>query len=494
MQLRRLLFLGLLLGAEAGQLVKRQNTGGSSAAGGGDSTPTAGNNDTPSAAPTTAGSGSTPTSPSDNNNTPTGGGGNGGVTSTPANNGGDTTVTRTTTVTDADAGTVSSKTTVLTTITSTVTVAVTEFKTTTVTSTDAETATKTIYETSTSWANQKRAINLAPRTVNPEGMQVDAEATDVPAVTQTEFNDVGLRHKNRRGNLEKRATITEFVTETVAGKGGKTAVNTVTNTVISTVSTESKTTEFVTETEQANAKTTVTVTSTLVVTSTAVTTGVVMTTTAAPSGAYGGAGTGVPQTGNGNDNTTVQGDTGLSVGAKAGIGAGCGVAALFLLGALIWLLKKRRNNTKAEHDDMFGSSEVPVGRSSPPPVSQHNRDAAAAIIAPRRAPTKPNNPEGYRGTAIGDGRTGYAKPEAFGSAYSAVSPETNYTRTTANTTPHPDIPEMYSPANTAELSNDSAAAKWHDSNAAEIDSTQVTRPGGTAPPPGVYEMPAQNYK
>ncbi|CAM1509125.1 Fc.00g028640.m01.CDS01 [Cosmosporella sp. VM-42] len=495
MQLRGLLLLGVLLGAEATQVVRRQDSAVSSAPAGDSSSGDSGSSSEAvisTTAPPPDISTTAPPPPSDTSTdviTDTGSGGD-ITTSTAAE--GDTTVTQTTTVTDGNVGTVSQKTTVMTTITSTILVTVTDFETTTVTSRDAATATKTVYETSTEWANMKRAINLAPRTVGPEDFEVEASATAVPTVTQITWEDLELVRHRRRGNLNKRATITEFVTVTVGKDSKATVVNTLTRTVISTVSDETTTTSTVTETEQADAKTTVTTTSTLTVTSTAVTTGVVRTETVAPSGSYGPAGTGGATSDSNSDNGGGA-SSGLSTGAKAGIGAGCGVVGLALIGALLcFCLKRRRSGPKLDADDMFGSSEVPVGPSGTDnhtPMSQQNRDTAANIITPRRIPTKPSSPEGYRGTAPGDGRAGFAKPQTFGSAYTntTASPETQYSRTTDA---HPDAVEMQSPANTAELGNDGNTGRWHDSNAAEIDGNQVA-PHGSDP---VYEMPAQNYK
>jgi len=218
----------------------------------------------------------------------------------------------------------------------------------------------------------------------------------------------------------------------------------------------------------------------------------------------------------------VNDDGGLSTGAKAGIGAGAGVGGLLIIGGLIYFcLRKRRNaKNKAEYDDVFGASEVPVGGrggggggaaaavGTNPHMSQTS-PAATSTLAPSRNTTQS---EGYRGTALGDGRAGFAKPQQFGRSYMAVSPETNYSRTAgsdqafsavtpennyahpAGHSPHNNAAEMYSPANTAELASDSAATKWHQNDAAEIDGNQVASARGTAPPENVYEMPAQPYR
>ncbi|KAM5345713.1 hypothetical protein ACJ41O_011574 [Fusarium nematophilum] len=521
MQLQKFLLLGLLIGAEASRIAVRQNTDTSA--------------DDTAAAPTTDAAADTTevdvvtettavdtptdeatTAPED---TVTDTATDDGSTDTPTDTApaGDVTVTRTTTVTDANVETVSRQTTVLRTITSTILVTSTAFATTTVTSSDAETATETIYTTSTVWANEKRAIDLAPRTIG--GGLADVVAPAIPTVTSVPDDidsspEYGFR-AFRRGLLHKRATVTRFVTVTEGDDSGTTVFNTVSRVVISTVSRQTKVTKTLTETEQEGASATVTVTSTLLVTSTRVTTNVVQTATAAPSGEYGPSGT--EGADSGNDSSGGGGSSGLSTGAKAGIGAGAGVAGLAILGALLWFcLKKRRSSKqKAEYDDVFGSSEVPVGgpvnNSGTTPNMSHATPVSAASSLPSRAPTKGSNPEGYRGTALGDGRAGFAKPQPFGRAYQPgspesnyantspvaamnVSPETNYSRVSPGGSPNYAAAEMDSPANTAELASDSAAAKWHQNDAAEIDGNQVSSARGSSPPDNVYEMPAQPYR
>ncbi|EEU42482.1 uncharacterized protein NECHADRAFT_104347 [Fusarium vanettenii 77-13-4] len=524
MQIRRLLFLGLLLGAEASKLAIRQNTSGSNSPAttaeeseptqadpttAAEASPTEETTEEP--ADTTAAEPTTEAQPTDDSTT---------ESSPTTTDSGDTTITRTVTVTDANAKTVSRQTTVMRTITSTVVVTSTAFETTTVTSSDAETATKTVYATTTVWANEKRALNLAPRTVGSyDEIVFEQPAPTITSVPESFNNEhYGLR-AFRRG-LEKRATITRLVTVTVGEDSDTTVVNTIARTVISTVSKETEVTKTITETEQAGAKTTVTTTGTLTITSTRVTTGVVQTVTVASSGDYGSAGTGVPESNNNNSSSSSGGDGGLSTGAKAGIGAGAGVAGLLILGALIWFcVKKRRSDKhKAEYDDVFGSSEVPVGGpvsgGTAPNMSQVTPTTASSTLAPSRNPTKGSTPEGYRGTALGDGRAGFAKPLPYGRAYQPASPETNYSRTTAGDnvggvspetnysrvagaeqgSPNFGAVEMHSPANTAELASDSAAARWHQNDAAEIDGNQVTSAHGSSPPANVYEMPAQPYK
>ncbi|KAG5659357.1 hypothetical protein KAF25_000559 [Fusarium avenaceum] len=527
MQLRRFLLLGMLLGVEGSKIAARQNTDSSAAASTANNSPAT----TAEADPTTEDAAATtaetdPTTAAD----PTADATTAADPSTDETTADGTTtaedviVTKTVTVTDSDAKTVSRQTTVMRTITSTVVVTSTAFETETVTSRDAKTATETTYVTSTKWANEKRAIDLAPRTIG------GAELVAPPAPTHTTIppNFDGAIHGEHYGlrafrrGLYKRATSTTTVTVTEGDDTDTTVFNTISRTVISTISSATKTTKTITETEQADASTTTTVTSTLVVTSTRVTTGVVVTATVAPSGEYGAAGTGGASSDN-NDSSSSSGggDSGLSTGAKAGIGAGVGVAGLAFLAGLVWFcLRKRRNDkNKAEYDDVFGASEVPVGgrggggvaAGTSPHMSQAS-PAAASTMVPSRNTTKSSNLEGYRGTALGDGRAGFAKPQQFGRSYMPVSPETNYSRTAgsdqafsavtpennyshpAGGSPQHNAAEMYSPANTAELANDSAATKWHQNDAAEIDGNQVSSTRGSAPPEHVYEMPAQTYR
>ncbi|PNY27355.1 Uncharacterized protein TCAP_02714 [Tolypocladium capitatum] len=436
------LALGALLGAaQAGKVVIRQNT-----------------------APTSSPRGSPTTTP----------------------NTGDTTVVVTQTVT-AEGGAVTRFTTTLTTVTSTVVITSTDFSTTTVTSSDQATATKTVYVTSTQFVNQKRGYNpdLTPRTAAPA-------AANAVATIGVAGGAIGLR----KHHLAKRAIITQFTTITVgAGNGGTTVVSSVVNTVKTVVTSATTTTSVVTETDQANAKTTVTVTSTLVVTSTRVTTGVIQTST--------GASTSNPDDGGGSDSG------GLSTGAKAGIGVGAGLVGLAIIAAIAFFCTRRRRSPKPDHDDFMGASEVPVGgpASGGPgsrgshPMSESSAPAAG-FLAPSRSPVSQSvSPEGYRGTAMGDGRAGYAKPAPFGSAYTQ-SPGNTMTQQSRNNAaagdelprhPAPGDSPVISPAtsNSAELgSGGMTASKWHTSNAAEIDSQPVLS-HHSGP---VYEMPAQEYR
>ncbi|KAL3951958.1 hypothetical protein ACCO45_013675 [Purpureocillium lilacinum] len=425
------LALGLLGAAQAGQVAVRQNPSGT---GGGAGT-------TPTPTPTTPSSSPSPTTPS----------------STPPTTAGDTTVTVTRTVTGSGGGDVTQATTLTTTVTTTVLITSTVFSTTTVTSSNADTATKTVYETSTQWRG-------AP----------------------------GLQKHHQKHQLLKRATITDTVTVTEGGSGGSTVVNSVTKTIRSTKSDVTTSTSIVTETEQANFKTTITVTSTLVVTSTSMSSGSVETET---STATGGAS-------NGGDSS------GLSTGAKAGIGVGAGIAGLAIIGAIIFFCLRRRRSPKPDHDDFMGASEVPVGPShggsSRTPMSESTAVGsgvgAAGYLAPGRNSVKHNtSPEGYRGTAMGDGRAGYAKPQPYGAAYAQTSP--NATMTSRNSQHlgdalprHPTPGDSVSPVspNTAELGSDTnaAAARWNNPAASEIDSHQVTHPQSGP----VYEMPGQPYR
>ena len=430
----------------------------------------------------------------------------GGPTSTDGGDGKDTTTTITTTVTgDAGKDTTSSTTT---TIVATVTSTDTEFETTTVTSRDQETATKTIYETTTTYTNKRRWLEAeeAERTAPPE---VEARPTNsIPAPTATSVDPASLEMIKRRAqpaaNLAKRATITVTKTKTVDGAEGSTIVKTLTAT--KTTVKHTTTTNVITETEQADAKTTVTVTRTLTETAARVSTGVSEPTDAPAN--------------DGDKGDKGDSSSGLSTGAKAGIGAGVGVAGLALIVGLIWFcVKRRRSGPKPDHDDLIGASEVPVGAAAAggvgrrtPPMS-HAPSSAGGLSVPGKA----NVAEGYRGTAMGDGRAGYAKPEPYGAAYTRASaynkspsPGTAYSRPTptdrSSTLRSGDhLPEHTTPTEmegagfedrhpspmTAELGNDGAgAARWHNSNAAEVDGLQaVNQQQGP-----VYEMPAQNYR
>ncbi|KEY68020.1 hypothetical protein S7711_08379 [Stachybotrys chartarum IBT 7711] len=401
----------------------------------------------------------------------------------------DTTVTRTTTV-QGEADTVTRQTTVDRTSTRTQTVTSTEFSTTTVTNEDAETATSTVRETTTVWERRRRdlAIDLAPRTAVPT-VSYPAWAP-VPTTTEDAL-------QLRDNTFGKRDTITVVRTVTDGGNDGTTVVQTATRVVFTTVEEEETTTSVITSTVQVNARTTTTITQTLTVTSTSVSTGQLETSTQS-SQETSGAGSG----GGGND------DSGLSTGEQVGIGVGVGVGGLLLLGLVGWWFLRRRRGSKPDHDDLIGASEVPVGPSGGhsssgaggvnPGMAEHN--TAAAFLAPNR--TAGNKPpfsqEGYRGTAMGDGRAGYAKPVPYGAAYAgaggtnSTSPGTAYSQPTnrSSTLIGDQLPPHPSPPHSAELGHDGGAARWADPNATEIDSRAVTHQH-TGP---VYEMAGQNYR
>ncbi|KAL6852934.1 hypothetical protein ACO1O0_007482 [Amphichorda felina] len=413
----------------------------------------------------------------------------------------DTTKTVTTTV----SGEAGKDTTTFTTITKVITVVSTdtEFETTTVTSSNEETATKTIYETTTVYSDKRRWLQEAEPTA--PCAEVEATPTNpIPAPTATSVDSAILEIKARAqpaAALEKRAIITVTETKTADGADGSTVVNT--RTATKTTLEVTTATKVITETEQAGAKTTVTVTSTLTETAARVSTGVTEPTDA-------------PTEDNGSNDDS----GGLSVGAKAGIGAGVGVAGLALIVGLIWFcVKRRRSGPKPDHDDLIGASEVPVGAAAAgagrrtPPMS--HTPSSAGGLAP--GPKTNAAPEGYRGTAMGDGRAGYAKPEPYGAAYTRASaynkspsPGTAYSRPSpterSSTLRSGDqLPQHSTPTemegagfedrhpspHAAELGSDGAgAARWHNSNAAEIDGHQaVNQQNGP-----VYEMPAGDYR
>lgn len=448
--------------------------------------------------------------------TSTSNGGNGGQSSTTdttsaPEGGGDTTVQVTRTVTQGGGGsTVSSTTTVSVSTVVTVSVTTTDIATTTVTSRDKDTATKTVYVTSTQIVNAKRAVE-DDIFVGDGPALVEAQATPAPVVLAPQAGNAWFQHVK---NNQRRAVVTNFVTVTVGSGGGdSTIVVTATRAIRSTTTTLIHTTSFVTETEQANAKTTITTTSTIVLKLTQVSTGVIETSTSSPTAGAG----------NGNNNND---DGGLSTGAKAGIGAGVGVAALLAIGAILFCCMKRRRSPKPDPDDLLGpSSEVPVGaaaggsRSSRPMSEGLSSSAPGAV--PRRSPVLPNvQPEGYRGTAMGDGRAGYAKPETYGAAYVPTRSTTTNTRS-STLSPGDQLPRHPTPetitasvspmspgGNTAELGNDGAGAKWHQSEAAEMATDNPaaakwhsdnaheidSQPVMTHQSGPVYEMPTEPYR
>lgn len=398
--------------------------------------------------------------------------------STDDNGGGGQDVTTTVTTTVTPKGSQSTKFVTISTVsTRVVTNTKTERITDTVTS-DVELATDIVYSTTTVAPNAKRYAATGPITAAPE--------------------PTGIAQRNV---IEKRETITEFETVTADGDGDSVTTSTITKSTVIVSPTETTVTVHVTK--YANAKSTTTITS-------------VETDTA--SGQV--TSTGEPNPGNNNGNKDSSG--GLSTGAKAGIGAGIGGAALIaiLLGVCCFW-RRKRNQPKAYPDLMDGASVVPVGGPSGSTSNRpmtHNSASTAGYLAPGRAPTNTQpSPEGYRGTARGDGRAGYAKPEAYGAAYNQAPSRSTTTATghasrhsgggadslpehphpggemrdvpvgglagvspmTAKTTPSPQpgAHQQYAPPpshNAVELGSDNAnAAKWHNNNAAEIDSQPV---------------------
>lgn len=473
MRLPLALALGALLGsAQASRLVHRQDDGGSETSG----------SASPGPDPTTKPPEETSSAPPPNES--------------------DTTTTLTTTVTgEGDVQTTTVSTTVGSTVVSTVKSTTTIYTTTTVTRSDSDVETSTVYTTvtTTGSGNAKRGFDNVP-----------APQTEPPTPRPT----AGLN------NFQKRETITEYVTVT---DGGGTSTDTVTATISQDVVSKSlqviSVTSIDTVTKQANAKSTTT--TTLTRTQTSVETGVTTETS---------------ETDLSNDDGN---DDGLSTGAKAGIGAGVGVGALLIIGALIFFCMRRRRRPKADPDMMAGASEVPVGgpgsrggtgNGSARPMS-HNSSNAGAYLAAARPPVSKTSPEGYRGTAMGDGRAGYAKPNPYGSTYSRSTGTTGpppssgpdslpehphpggenvMTAVGGNTvspvsrnspgpgghvapvpTPSPQPPQHGQHPMPVELGADNTAAnKWHTDSAAEIDSQPVmSHQSGP-----VYEMPTESYR
>jgi hypothetical protein len=408
----------------------------------------------------------------------------------------DTTVFQTVTVTDDNVKTVSSLTTIYSTNTKTVTVTVPVFKTTTVT-VDGETSTDTIFETSTQWVEKR---DLSPRTLDEYSQAAETAAT---TITSVPADWPGAQPAQNVHELAKRATITRLTTVTADGDGeASTVISTVRLPVVTSVIETETSESILTKTAIKDAKTTVTTTSTVVVTSTSVNSAV---STGAPEDNGGN-----DQSNNGNNGNNNQDQNkdegGLSTGAKAGIGAGAGVAGLALIAGLIWFCIKRRRDPKTEHDDLMGASEVPVsgpfsGGQTPATTAHHS--AAAAFLAPGRMASKQSQSnEGYRGTAMGDGRAGFAKPAPYGSAYAGAGtqspatayshPHTDRSSTLVSRSPD-DLPEHPSPLSaSAEMARgDGYGSRYHDAGGvAEIDS----RPAPQHQDGPVYEMPGHSYR
>ncbi|CAI6093452.1 hypothetical protein V2G26_017531 [Clonostachys chloroleuca] len=353
----------------------------------------------------------------------------------------DVVVTSTKTVT-GDVETVTSKTTVGSTKTVTVTSTKTKLETdTTTASGDVETS--IVVVTTTVAGNAKRAVPEIPA------------ATTAPAVLDGAFDLV---------RLAKRATSTEVVETTVAGKT-TTVWETQSDEATTTKVVETEITSKVTITKNPDAASTTTITSTQTETSLNISTDVVTRTTTASSGASSTSSAGSGNSDGGNSGSNSGSDSGLSTGAKAGIGAGVGVAGLVLIIGLAWFcIRKRRDGADHDHDDLFPASEVPVGAggarasthtatmshasiSHQPSMSQST--AGGVYPTPARSPTFPNvAAEGYRGTAMGDGRSGYAKPEPYGAGYAKPEPYGSaYTRTSTGPSSMGSVQDAYAPPN-----------------------------------------------
>lgn len=435
----------------------------------------------------------------------------------------DTTVVVTATVT-GEAETITTRTYKVTTVTSTRTNTVTELETTTTTERNQPTATSTIWETTTTIINAKRDVGLDIFTVEGEWIEVTATApAEAIAMVTSEPLNPEMVKKAEPAHLAKRDTVFTTTTVTEGGDDSVTTTEVNTRTVVTVDVVDSTSTETVTETEQADASTTVTVTSTRTVTSQeggVITSDEPLPTTSSGSdGSDGG--------NNGND------DGGLSTGAKAGIGAGAGVAGLVVIGALGWFcLKRRRSGPKPDPDDFLGASEVPVGAGaaggvdratshhSQPTMSQgpsNPLNGGGGYIPPKRNSLHQNAMmEGYRGTALGDGRAGYAKPEPFGSAYAvphnklSPSPGTtnSYPTNRSSTLGADTLPEHSTPAEadsargpsppsatsphappSAELGPGGYSARWQNPDAQEMDTSPANHHTGP-----VYEMAGQNYR
>jgi hypothetical protein len=468
MRLQWALLLGALVGAHAQGVIKRQDDSDETSSG----APPASSSEPPTSSSSSAEE-STSSQPPASSSSSAGG-----------DDDEDTTVFRTVTVTNDDVETVNRVTTVFSTSTTTVFVTSTEVKKSTVTE-DGDVSTSTEWVTVTSTV-QKRS--LAVRTLDAEDREVPAPApfTTVPS------DWYAPRAAQDPHLLGKRATITQLTTVTEDSDGGATTVfSTAVRRVVSTVTDETTITTTIIETARPNAKSTSTVTSTLTITSTAKGSGGVSTSDPEPTGGSGDNGDN-----NSGGNSDSSKDKGLSTGAKAGIGAGAGIAGLAIIGVLAWFFLRRRRDPKPDHDDLIGASEVPVGGPvgssghSGPSTAHHN--AAAAFLAPGRTQTKASHsPEGYRGTALGDGRSGFAKPSPYGSAYapaSSTSPTTAYSQPTDY-----DYSGHTERGSTMVSSNSPDGLPEHpspQSAAAEIDSRPaVAQHGGP-----VYEMPGQPYR
>ncbi|KZZ92442.1 hypothetical protein AAL_06068 [Moelleriella libera RCEF 2490] len=452
------MLLGIALGAEANRLDVRQAASNTAPA-----------SQTPSSGSSAGGGGggSSATGGASSVSTP--------VVTSPAA-GGDTTIFVTQTVTNGGGGgsVVTQVTTVQTNVIVTITQTTTDFSTTTVTSRDADVATKVIFSTVTQTINAKRDLSSEFHVIGRSPVQVGAQPTPSAEAGAWWAELSGLE---RARNYEKRAIITNTVLVTVGGTAGaSTVLSTVIQTVRTTTTAVARTVSILTETEQANARSTITTTSVITVRQTQVSNGAVETASGTPGDSSGGGG--------GSSS-----DGGLSGGAKAGIGIGVGLAGLALIAIVLWFCLRRRRGPKPNPDDLLGpSSEVPVGFAAG--GSRNSRPMSEALTstpgtAPRRSPVVPNvQPEGYRGTAMGDGRAGYAKPEPYGAGHAPTRSTTTNTKP-STLSPEDQLPRHPTPEGgatsvspvspysntrpqTAELGNDGAAAKWHNAGAAEM--------------------------
>ncbi|CEJ92967.1 hypothetical protein VHEMI08589 [[Torrubiella] hemipterigena] len=294
----------------------------------------------------------------------------------------DVTVTRTTTVTPAGS-TVTKLTTATTTSVSVLLITKTDVSTTTVTQAGG-TATKIETHWVTVTSNVKRSL---------------PEPTLAPAALHALF---------------RRATFTSVKTVTADGSDPVTTTETTTTTKKTFTSSETTITSTETSTENPGASATVTSVTTK-------TTTVYNIPTDSPSD------------NNGSDNNGSD-SGGLTTGAKAGIGAGVGVAGLAIIAGLLWLCLRRKKEPKEDPYDMTGSSMVPVGGAGAGAGATHA--ANNTYLAPARNPIKTQpSPEGYRGTAMGDGRAGYAKPDGYGQVYGSAASRTPSAHTAATHPP-----------------------------------------------------------
>lgn len=280
-------------------------------------------------------------------------------------------------------------TTVRTTVRSTVVIALTKLVTATVTNKDAQTATLTNYVTST--VLTKRWIGQLP----PETATQFSEA---PAITAEAAPEIaaqsGLDLLRRNDLLEKRATVK--ITAVVPATRVTTLVKAVTSVVAVDRTTSQKVvTSTITTTLFPNAKTTVTVTSTIMLTVASLPASTQQAVGSAPATDSSDP-TSTPSSGSNPNSDLSKGassnggkpSSGLSTAAVAGIVAGVGALVLAALaGVLAWCCRRRRKKQPAhDFDDIGGMSEVPIGSA-----------AVGGSAAYRRSPVKPPSPPGYRG-------------------------------------------------------------------------------------------------